>query len=503
MWMLAFISAIYTVNYQFMDVYIMPRWLYFGMLYTILFVLCSIYKLRRYKIDHVKEYLYLGIFIISAIESARGIYTYIICRTPIDGCFDNVAGYSSMQCIGVPFILHFYSHTSSKIARILVWGSILLILCSLVLSGSRAGVLVSLTIIMLFGIISSTPRKRRFLLYSWAILLLVGILVCLSVKTDSTDGRIFILNRSWEMVKEKPLLGFGYGGFRLHYMDFQANHFASSYDNQHSILADNIRHPLNEYVKIIIEYGIVGFLCIIFGTLLLYWSINKKYNVIDSPMLLSLLSVALLSLFSYPMQYPHTWLILTLPFFFAYIKSSNINRIYHQGILVTSIIVFSFLSVRVHKELEWGYIYHNQELLGKKDLLLRYEELYTYFKSNPYFLYNYAHILYRNQEYKYALLVANKCNKYWHDYELEILRGDIYDSIGDKDYAIYAFINASHMCPNRFMPLHKLFRMALKQKEYDLARFYAEVILAKPIKVDSYEVQYIINECYNYYHHKL
>ena len=500
-WLFSFIAAVYVFSYHFMDVYIVPKWLSFGVLYAILFSLCSIYHLTRSNIDDIRIYVYASIATISFIEAFRGIYGHVLYHSEIKGFFDNVAGYASMQCIGISFILNFCQAKYHSAIRVLAWVAIAIVICSIVLSQSRAGVLVSFTITMIFVITISAPQIRRLLILCSGIVLLAILLICFTIKNDSTEGREFILGRSWEMIKDKPLLGFGFGGFKQCYMDYQADLFSSNNDAKYSMLADNIKHPLNEYVKIIIEYGIVGLLCITLGILLLYRSINKKYRVIDFSTLLSLLSIALLGLFSYPLQYPHTWLILTLPVFLAYTKSSDTCRAYHYSLLVASILVISSLSFQIYKELKWGYIYHNHQNIERKELLFQYGKLYSYFKPNPYFLYNYAHILYQNQEYNHALLVANECNEHWHDYDLEILRGDIYDAIGDKDYAIYTFINASHMCPNRFLPLHKLFRMALKQQDFDLARFYAKAILSKPVKVDSAEVQFIIDECYNYYHY--
>lgn len=504
LWMFSFMVTVYVVNRYFIDVYIVPKWLSFGILYALLLSLCSMYRLKHYGIDDIKEYIYLSVAVISTIEAVRGICENILYHHPINGCFDNAAGYASMQCLGVAFILHFCRKKFHVAVRVFAWLAIAIVICSLMLSQSRAGILVSLTITMAFMIITSASRIRRFLILGCGIFLIGVLVACFYTKTDSTEGRKFILDRSCEMIQDKPLFGFGIGGFKLYYMDYQAEYFASNEDCRHSILADNIKHPLNEYVKIVAEYGIVGFLCLISGVFLLYRYVDKKYNVIDSTMLLSLVSIALFGLFSYPLQYPHTWLILSLPFFLSYAQDGVVSKVgmkCSRCMLVIGFLAITFLSVRSYKEWEWGYIYHNHQRMEKKELLCRYEKLYTYFKSNPYFLYNYAHMLYRNQEYDRALLIANECNEYWHDYNLEILRGDIYDSVGDKDYAIYTFINASHMCPNRFMPLHKLFRMALKQQDYDLARFYAEVILSKPIKVDSTEVQFIINECYNYYHY--
>lgn len=57
------------------------------------------------------------------------------------------------------------------------------------------------------------------------------ILICLctylisglySYKKDSADGRILIWKISLEMVKDKPILGYGFDGFRKNYMNYQA-----------------------------------------------------------------------------------------------------------------------------------------------------------------------------------------------------------------------------------------------------------------------------------------
>ena len=41
-WLLAFVATIYVINPHFIDAYIVPRWLSFGILYGLLFVVCTI-----------------------------------------------------------------------------------------------------------------------------------------------------------------------------------------------------------------------------------------------------------------------------------------------------------------------------------------------------------------------------------------------------------------------------------------------------------------------------
>ena len=99
-WLFSFIAAVYVFSYHFMDVYIVPKWLSFWVLYAILFSLCSIYHLTRSNIDDIRIYVYASIATISIIEAFRGIYGHALYHSEIKGFFDNVAGYASMQCIG-------------------------------------------------------------------------------------------------------------------------------------------------------------------------------------------------------------------------------------------------------------------------------------------------------------------------------------------------------------------------------------------------------------------
>lgn len=60
------------------------------------------------------------------------------------------------------------------------------------------------------------------------------------------------------MIKEAPLLGHGPDGFQRLYMYYQADYLKSICDNSKLILADNINHPLSEFLIIAVNYGIVG-----------------------------------------------------------------------------------------------------------------------------------------------------------------------------------------------------------------------------------------------------
>lgn len=71
--------------------------------------------------------------------------------------------------------------------------------------------------------------------------------------------------------KDAPWLGHGIGSFEARYMDYQADYFRQYGLNRYSMLADNVKHPFNEYLGVLLNFGFVGLLMILaLITLLIY-----------------------------------------------------------------------------------------------------------------------------------------------------------------------------------------------------------------------------------------
>lgn len=95
------------------------------------------------------------------------------------------------------------------------------------------------------------------------------------------------------MVKDAPWTGHGVGSFEAKYMDYQADYFKEyGSQNRYAMLADNVKQPFNEYLGVLINFGIVGLallwvwwgrLCIVIGKSYtrkenssLYFAINRR-----------------------------------------------------------------------------------------------------------------------------------------------------------------------------------------------------------------------------------
>ena len=84
------------------------------------------------------------------------------------------------------------------------------------------------------------------------------------------------------MVKVSPWMGHGLGSFEAHYMDYQAEYFRIyGQQNRYAMLADNVKHPFNEYMGILLNFGTIGLLilCAFIFLLSIYLSFYVDYNI--------------------------------------------------------------------------------------------------------------------------------------------------------------------------------------------------------------------------------
>lgn len=426
----------------------------------------------------------------------------------VTGSFDNSAGIVSSVCITAPycFLLLKKKKKSSYAVpiAILVLSAIFLFL---LYTKSRAGI-ITLTIIFFFLLSHFFKAKAQAITFS-IVLFLILLLGLYYVNKDSSDGRFLISLCSIEMIKDKPCFGFGLNGFTSHYMDYQAHYFAAHPQSRFAMLAGNIRHPMNEYLLLLVNFGIIGFSVLLLSAFFFLRAVIKRnLNVLCWGALLSLLSLAIFSLFSYPFCYPYTWLIALLNLW-TLITETHLGQRTTTCILsfgfiklvtiILSICCIVFITYKTSLELKW------KELVDKvnygiidNDIIDGYKLLEKEMGNNPAFLYNYAAVLFSYGDNDAALNVALKCRLYWSDYDLELMLGLINMQIfhADKDEvsfhnALSYFEHASKMIPCRFIPLH--YQLQLYQETLSLNDMYriSNEIITKPVKVPSSKVEEI------------
>lgn len=381
--------------------------------------------------------------------------------------------YSLILSLGIASVRYILMKFKSSVVikRILYFIFALLILF-IILIESRIGLLMT--------ILSFTSFYRRKTLLKIGIPLLIITFLMFVKKHNSTEGRAFIYQTSISMIPDIPTMLRGQGDtfFEQNYMHVQANKLKYKKDDI-AILADNITHPLSEYIYVIINYGGIS---LIVSMATLFFVLNIKKNIYVRSLVCVLL---LYSLFSYPFKYPISWIVLVI----CLVLSSNsppfrvINTSCHVLSLIFGIALFTYALYDYRFHHLWNKAL-NKEKLGMIDEAYNYYDvLYHKHIVSDMFLYNYSHFLNKNGYYSKAISVSKQiCVS---DYETEMLKGDIYLSCKQYNKSILHYKIAAQMCPNRFLPLYGMYIVYKKNGDNENCNRMSEKILNKKIKVPS------------------
>lgn len=496
------IGTIFATSDRFVDSQIMPKWLAM----SLGIILLANYLIIRFLFfSHLKGtyknkkaiYIIGTIVIVTFAQALYGIFQFFNLLPPttafrVTGSFDNPAGFAASLCAAFPFYIWGITKSRSILRLTLIVITFSTIL-AIIFSESRSGILSVLVIAFCWSIrrIKTTLGRKIILL---SLICLVAITGLYYIKKDSADGRLLIWRCAMPMLQQNWLTGYGTGGFEAHYMDYQADYFEKHPADSYSILADNVQYPFCEYLRIIIDYGIIGILLLLGWLSYLLFCYFKYPSEINETSLLCWIAVCTFSCFSYPLMYPFVWLMLIYSTYILIRKhiKSIIRRFPYiclKGVAV-SCILFSIYAgykvyIRMQAEMQWAHI-TNLSLMGKtKEVLPKYEKLMKSLGNDRYFLYNYSAELFQAERYQESLIVAMKCQTLWTNYELKILFGDIYKKLKMHKKAEYSYLQASVMCPCRFYPLNLLYDLYKETGNEQKALVVATKIVNKPIKVKS------------------
>lgn len=329
------------------------------------------------------------------------------------------------------------------------------------------------------------------------MLLVIVLWGLYQIRPDSANGRILVWKCSLEMIDQKPLFGHGKGGFMAHYMNYQAHWLASRPEYSYADLADNIKTPFNEWIKILCEYGFAGFVLSLAVVAGLFRRWRKQSDQTDCSCAgLSLVAIMCCSLFSYPFSYPFIWTIVLVDIWIL-LKDSHLTHYKYFRYLssvcsLTFALLVSFeLTKDIPAQIEWKRLTDSSPFENSEQAFKQYDKLIKKLGSNPYFLYNYAAELYDDGRWKDCLKIAEQCCELWSDYDLEMLMGDACFNLGDYPNAESHYGLSAQMCPCRFFPLYDLMEIYRKQKRWEEYEAMAKQIINKPIKVHSEDVERI------------
>lgn len=316
-------------------------------------------------------------------------------------------------------------------------------------------------------------------------------------KVDSFNGRVLIWEGVLRMIFDNPV-GYGIGGFQKEYMEYQA-HLLQNKGVYWQNLADDVFHPFNEFLKIIVEFGIPVFVCLLLFITKYCMRLYKSTNRVDVLCLELVIALVLVASFSYPLYYPITWYVIG-----GIIGFSNHGKLYHFRLPITikcflNIVVvggFLFVCTIIYHYYTWNRVLNNapSESVSSKTYLM----LNPILQQDARFLYTYAAILNENQDYYGSIFYLQKALDKLNSYDIQLLMADNYKNNGQYDLEEKHLKYAAAMCPNRFLPLYHLVKLYDRKGDKVKALQMAKEIISKDIKVPSLTVRKIKNEIYNY-----
>ena len=264
-------GGIFITSKRFMNVENDAKTYFIGVLLILFLLVCSFSRkgLPRFIAALSTTYVGIGFSIVCFILSTYGLLQYsgyIPSRHyafPITGTYENPAGFAAVQAALFPFALYLCFRNEYK-CWIRWFAGVTAVLCfvSVLLSGSRAGVLAicaaAMVVLVLRTKVLSVFKTHRWLWLPLILTIVIASVVMYRIKASSADGRLFVWSICLDMIKERPLFGYGIGGIEKHYMDAQAAYFNVHPDSPYVMMADNVTHPFNEYIKLLLTMGWLG-----------------------------------------------------------------------------------------------------------------------------------------------------------------------------------------------------------------------------------------------------
>lgn len=491
----------------FTDTLLLPKW-YLAvlggvvwLLYLTLVRLCTNRSVKEFISLSDAKTMFLLVAVCECLYVIVHTVTYGLSVAGERGTFDNPAGLAVCIAISLAIAMDMKANAISRKELICYLLCSLLFVSVILLSKSRTGMICIAILLLSYSFKLIRCSKRMKIVLSICVVGLIVFVVGM-YKKDSTSGRYFILSNSWDLICEHPFIGHGHNGFERSYMLKQADYFRHNEESKYEMLADEVQHPLNEFVNIWVNYGMLGllFMSLAFAIPVIIGYCRKDRLLMSLQM--PMLTIFIFCLFSYPLNYPLPWCVILLNTFFTirhcslyeYLCEASHGRLVQvvSGAFLLFCLMVTF--AKGYNEYRWNIAWRH---LRKNDAvaLSEYKALEPHFSDNRYFLYNYAFALYSKGEFESSLAILDKCRKYWNGYNVELLSGDACRMNGKSAEALIHYHNAHFMCPSRLAPLEGLYYVYDSSKDYENRKRIAKRISKQKIKVPSYDGYRIKQNC--------
>jgi len=413
-----------------------------------------------------------------------------------------------------PAILYFLFR-AKRIYKYILLLSLLTLLVGLLTLKCRSafiGILVaSLYLVNKEYNIGNRFKKNKQIFTKYTVV--ISVVICLFVlfiyayrfKKESADGRKTIWAISSQMIRENPLVGYGYGMFEREYNLYQAAYFrtGSGTLNQKAI-ASYTHMAYNDFLESAIEGGIPGMLLWLFCllSLLLSQHRKKKLQVINESILYyaraGIISFFIMSIINFTIQ--------AIPVFFVFLLYSGIINTYsihtkifiankgvpykfgkQIGVIFFILAIYIFISQlqivnatrsieNVKYNLKKNNFVEADHILDLIEKNLNYDPIYWDYR---------ARIAYLKGDYSTAAVMFGVEKKYTSNPNVLIDNGYAFEANRNYKEAEREFSLASNMEPSRLLPKYALMKLFLEVGDTVNAKMQAESILQVRLKKDN------------------
>jgi hypothetical protein len=372
----------------------------------------------------------------------------------------------------------------------------------------------------------NTTRKK-VLAISGSLILIAGIAFGLyHFNKASSDGRLLIWKVSSEMIKDKPLFGHGFDGFKKQYMNYQADFFVKQPNSRFVKVAGDNTYTFNEFLKVTTESGFTGllFVLLILGSGFTHWMKNRntlrqnfekdfKDHFAEIPNLIApavVLSILIFAFFSYPMQILpiKTALVVAFAIVPANTRFNVSEKPYpkrSRGSNVLLVLVgfacpgFTVLATNQLPPLQkaitqWKDATDYYQMEYYTESLEEFANAYPILQTNGDYLTNYGKALAMAEKPGDAVILLQQAACYYPNTIVYTALGDSYKQLKQNNEAEQAYLIACTMNPGRMYPKYLLAKLYNETGQTEKAKELANQLLEMEVKVESTAVEEIRQE---------
>lgn len=325
------------------------------------------------------------------------------------------------------------------------------------------------------------------------ICMIVGVFIVFNFKKNSADGRLFMWKITCKAIVDKPLTGYGAGGFPYAFAKTQEEYFKrGDYSPQEELVAGSPIYAFNEYLQVAIECGIPVSLCILSFILYCFYRGKRSGRISICG---GIVAVLVFSFSSYPMQLPA--FVIPVVFFLSvcFIRNSRVG----WGFFALMVGVSGFCGWKENA-------YESCKKWADSSLLYRigaysvvkadYVELYPELKNRATFLFEYGHCLHKLNEYETSNEILKEASMRSCDPMILNIIGKNFQQMKRYELAEEYYLRSSCRLPGRIYPYYLLTKLYAEQEFYQPEKLkkMVDVVLTKKPKIHSKAIEEMRSE---------